>query len=649
MTEPALDVAASRWSQTLGLLGSQRVLGPGEIAVLRLAQVIDVDTVDTHTIVLIVSFSLPRDILERNRAAVTEAMTKAWGQPVVFEVTIAPTDVMPDYSSSAPVTPAAPVSAGLTQSVAAPTVVPGESGGPGDGGSGGGGPAAGGPAAAGSVGNGMRATASVPGAPSGMPRAGSGAPTPVAPATVPGSSLPDDAAAAAGIAGAPTGPAATEAAPGLSTASTPVPPSAPVSGPGAMPDTFSPISSTPTTQPSAGNVSSAGTYGSASGSTSMTGASQPSVPGATTHVPAPTVPAPSASVGATNPNASKLNPRYTFSSYVQAQSNRLALAAAIAVAEAPSKAYNPLFIYGDSGLGKTHLLHAIGHYARELHSGIVVKYVNSEEFLSDFIASTAANQMPAFKERYRNVDLLLLDDVQFFEGKEQTMEEFFHTFNALRTAEKQIVLTSDQPVLELKGFNNRLISRFQEGLVADIQPPDLETRQAILTLKARADQISVSDEVLEYIASRVTTNIRELEGALVRVTAFASLNKQSISLPLAEMALKDVITDPSGEEITTGLIMSTVADYFSITVDELCGESRRKNVVHPRHIAMYLCRELTVNSLPAIGREFGGRDHTTVLSAWRKISDQMGEQRETFNEVNEITSRIKQATLKPRG
>lgn len=645
MTEPALDVAASRWSQTLGLLGSQRVLGPGEIAVLRLTQVIDVDTVDTHTIVLIVSFPLPRDILERNRAAVTEAMTKAWGQPVVFEVTIAPTDVMPDYSNSAQAMPAAPVSAGLTQSVAAPTVVPGASGGPGGGGAAGdapaaggsvggvsaaGGTAGGGPVGDALAGNGVPAAANLPGSPSAMPRAGSGVPgspsgtpTPVPPATVPGSSLPDDAAAAAGVAGAPAGHAAAESPSGSSAASTSVPPSAPASGPGATPDTFSPISTAPTTQPS--------------------------VPGATTHVPAPTVPAPSASVGAANPNASKLNPRYTFSSYVQAQSNRLALAAAIAVAEAPSKAYNPLFIYGDSGLGKTHLLHAIGHYARELHSRIVVKYVNSEEFLSDFIASTAANQMPAFKERYRNVDLLLLDDVQFFEGKEQTMEEFFHTFNALRTAEKQIVLTSDQPVLELKGFNNRLISRFQEGLVADIQPPDLETRQAILTLKARADQISVSDEVLEYIASRVTTNIRELEGALVRVTAFASLNKQSISLPLAEMALKDVITDPSGEEITTGLIMSTVADYFSITVDELCGESRRKNVVHPRHIAMYLCRELTVNSLPAIGREFGGRDHTTVLSAWRKISDQMGEQRETFNEVNEITSRIKQATLRPHG
>lgn len=646
MTEPALDAAASRWSQTLGLLGSQRVLGPGEIAVLRLAQVIDVDNAGTHTIVLIVSFPLPRDILERNRAAVTEAMSKAWGEPVVFEVTIAPTDTMPDYSSSAQMPGAAgpggqagtsrqggQVSgqvpgqgasylATTTHTTRVPgqnthvpaqnTVVPGQgasvsgANGPVSGGSG---PVPGqGAQVAGAGAPGAPVTHSVP-----QPVVGS-------PSGVPTSSLPDDATTAASAAG----------------------------GSADMGAAFPADPNASATQPSAGNVSDAGTYGSASDGTGMAGTSQPSVPGATTHVPAPTVPAPSASVGAANPNASKLNPRYTFSSYVQAQSNRLALAAAIAVAEAPSKAYNPLFIYGDSGLGKTHLLHAIGHYARELHSGIVVKYVNSEEFLSDFIASTAANQMPAFKERYRNVDLLLLDDVQFFEGKEQTMEEFFHTFNALRTAEKQIVLTSDQPVLELKGFNNRLISRFQEGLVADIQPPDLETRQAILTLKARADQISVSDEVLEYIASRVTTNIRELEGALVRVTAFASLNKQSISLPLAEMALKDVITDPSGEEITTGLIMSTVADYFSITVDELCGESRRKNVVHPRHIAMYLCRELTVNSLPAIGREFGGRDHTTVLSAWRKISDQMGEQRETFNEVNEITSRIKQATLKPR-
>ena len=354
--------------------------------------------------------------------------------------------------------------------------------------------------------------------------------------------------------------------------------------------------------------------------------------------------------------SSRLNPRYSFDNYVMGDSNRFAFAAALKVAEQPGDAdpdrstggYNPLFIYGGSGLGKTHLLHAIGNHARSLYRDMIIKYVSSEEFVSDFIASVADGHMRNFKDRYRNVDILLVDDVQFFEGKEQTLEEFFHTFNALRIAEKQIVLTSDQPALELKGFNNRLISRFQEGLVADVQPPDLETRQAILTLKARADGISVTEDVLEYIASRVTTNIRELEGALVRVTAFSSLNKQPIDRTLAEVALKDVITDPTGEEITSGLIMGQVADYFGMTIDDLCGESRRKNFVHPRHIAMYLCRELTELSLPNIGREFGGRDHTTVMSAHRKITTQMGERRETFNEVNELTSRIKQASLAPR-
>ena len=361
-------------------------------------------------------------------------------------------------------------------------------------------------------------------------------------------------------------------------------------------------------------------------------------------------------------DVSQLNPRYTFDTYVTGSSNRFAHATALAVAEAPARAnlnpldltvddnqraYNPLFIYGGSGLGKTHLLHAIGNYARKLYPGIRVKYVSSEEFVSDFIASVADGHMDSFKDRYRKVDILLLDDVQFLGGKEQTLEEFFHTFNALYMEDKQIVLTSDQPPHELKGFEERLISRFVVGLTTDVQPPDLETRTAILSRKARADGLDLPMDVLEYIATRVTTNIRELEGALIRVSAFASLNKQPIDRTLAEMVLKDIISDPAGEEITSALIMAQTADYFGMTIDDLCNESRKKTFVHVRHVAMYLCRELTDLSLPQIGREFGGRDHTTVMSANRKIRKQMAERRSTFNEVTELTSRIKQAAQTP--
>ena len=347
-------------------------------------------------------------------------------------------------------------------------------------------------------------------------------------------------------------------------------------------------------------------------------------------------------------DSSRLNPRYIFDTYVTGASNRFAHAMAIAVAEAPARAYNPLFIYGGSGLGKTHLLHAIGNYTRVLFPGIRITYVSSEEFVSDFIASVADGRMDGFKDRYRNVDILLLDDVQFLGGKEQTLEEFFHTFNALQMADKQIVLTSDQPPHELKGFEERLTSRFQEGLTADVQPPDLETRVAILARKARTDGLDLPMEVLDYIASRVTTNIRELEGALIRVSAFASLNQQPIDRTLAEMVLKDIISNPVGEEISAALIMGQTADYFGMTIEDLCSESRKKTFVHVRHIAMYLCREMTDLSLPQIGREFGGRDHTTVMSADRKIRTQMAERRSTFNEVTELTSRIKQAAQAPR-
>ena len=351
-------------------------------------------------------------------------------------------------------------------------------------------------------------------------------------------------------------------------------------------------------------------------------------------------------------DVSQLNPRYTFDTYVTGSSNRFAHATALAVAEAPARAYNPLFIYGGSGLGKTHLLHAIGHYAQTLNPGIRVKYVNSEVFVSDFIACVRdGNQddgrMEGFKRRYREVDILLVDDIQFLQGKESTLEEFFHTFNSLHSSGKQVVLTSDQPPKALGGLDERLRSRFEWGLLADVQPPDLETRIAILSRKGTAEGLDLPFDVLEYIASRITTNIRELEGALIRVTAFASLNKQPVDQTLAEMVLKDIISDPEGQEITASLIMAQTADYFGITIDALCSANRSRTMVSARHIAMYLCRELTDLSLPKIGREFGGRDHTTVMSADKKIRTLMAERRSTFNQVTELTSRIKQAAQSP--
>ena len=365
---------------------------------------------------------------------------------------------------------------------------------------------------------------------------------------------------------------------------------------------------------------------------------------------------PQNSAGLLTPTAandvSQLNPRYTFDTYVTGSSNRFAHATALAVAEAPARAYNPLFIYGGSGLGKTHLLHAVGHYAQTLNPGIRVKYVNSEVFVSDFIACVRdGNQddgrMEGFKRRYREVDILLVDDIQFLQGKESTLEEFFHTFNSLHSSGKQVVLTSDQPPKALGGLDERLRSRFEWGLLADVQPPDLETRIAILSRKGTAEGLDLPFDVLEYIASRITTNIRELEGALIRVTAFASLNKQPVDQTLAEMVLKDIISDPEGQEITTSLIMGQTADYFGITIDDLCSANRSRTMVSARHIAMYLCRELTDLSLPKIGREFGGRDHTTVMSADKKIRTLMAERRSTFNQVTELTSRIKQAAQSP--
>jgi chromosomal replication initiator protein len=338
----------------------------------------------------------------------------------------------------------------------------------------------------------------------------------------------------------------------------------------------------------------------------------------------------------------RLNPKYTFETFVIGASNRFAHAAAIAVAENPGKSYNPLTIYGDSGLGKTHLLHALGHYVRSYFETTRVRYVSTEELTNDFINAISQNKGAEFRQRYRDVDVLLIDDIQFLEGKEQTQEEFFHTFNTLHNAEKQIVMTSDRPPKLLENLEPRLRSRFGWGLITDVQAPDLETRIAILRKKAAQERLVAGPDVLEFIATRIQTNIRELEGALIRVTAFASLNRQQVDLALAEIVLKDLIPEGGEAQITSSMIMAQTASYFDITIEDLCGGSRTQQLVNARQIAMYLCRELTDLSLPKIGQQFGGRDHTTVMHADRKIRTQMGEKRSTFNQVTELTNRIKQ-------
>ena len=351
---------------------------------------------------------------------------------------------------------------------------------------------------------------------------------------------------------------------------------------------------------------------------------------------------PSPMLPSTSHEFGRLNPKYVFDSFVIGSSNRFAHAAAVAVAEAPAKAYNPLFIYGDSGLGKTHLLHAIGHYARRLYTGIRVRYVNSEEFTNDFINSIRDDEGASFKQLYRNVDILLIDDIQFLANKDATQEEFFHTFNALHNHNKQVVITSDLPPKRLQGFEERMRSRFEWGLLTDVQPPELETRIAILRKKAIGEGLSAPDDALEYIASKISTNIRELEGALIRVTAFASLNRQPVDVGLAELVLKDLITDDGAQEITSTAILGQTAAYFNISLEELCSKSRTRTLVTARQIAMYLCRELTDMSLPKIGQEFGGRDHTTVMHADRKIRELMAERRAIYNQVTELTNKIKQ-------
>jgi chromosomal replication initiator protein len=337
----------------------------------------------------------------------------------------------------------------------------------------------------------------------------------------------------------------------------------------------------------------------------------------------------------------QLNPKYSFDDFVIGSSNRFAHAAAVAVSEAPAKSYNPLFVYGGAGLGKTHLLHAIGHYVRSLYPRLAVRYLTTEQFTNEFINAIRDDRITSFQRTYRQTDVLLIDDIQFLENKERTQEEFFHTFNALHNAEKQIVISSDRPPKQIAHLEDRLRSRFEWGLMTDVQPPDLETRIAILRKKAETDRLGVSPEVLELIASKVHSNIRELEGALIRVSAFASLQQAPPDSEMAEMVLKDLFPDDREQDVSVQLIMNEVADYFSLTVEDLCSPSRSRQLVTARQIAMYLTRELTELSLPRIGKAFGGRDHTTVMHAKSKIAGLMQERRSIYEQIQELTNRIK--------
>ncbi|MDP4090358.1 MAG: chromosomal replication initiator protein DnaA [Bacillota bacterium] len=337
-----------------------------------------------------------------------------------------------------------------------------------------------------------------------------------------------------------------------------------------------------------------------------------------------------------------LNPKYTFDSFVIGNSNRFAHAASLAVAESPAKAYNPLFIYGGVGLGKTHLMHAIGHYILKANSRAKVVYVSSEKFTNELINSIKDDKNVEFRNKYRNVDVLLIDDIQFIAGKERTQEEFFHTFNALHEANKQIILSSDRPPKEIPTLEDRLRSRFEWGLIADIQPPDFETRIAILKKKADVEKLNIPNEVMVYIASQIKSNIRELEGALIRIVAYSSLTNKEVSVDLATEALKDIISNKQSKHITIDLIQDAVASYYNMKVDEFKSQRRTRNVTFPRQIAMYLCRKLTDMSLPKIGEEFGGRDHTTVIHAYEKISEALQTDESLQHAVNDLTKKITQ-------
>jgi chromosomal replication initiator protein len=363
-------------------------------------------------------------------------------------------------------------------------------------------------------------------------------------------------------------------------------------------------------------------------------AADPAVPSAVRPLPVTVVP---------RADAVGINPKYTFDSFVIGSSNRFAHAAALAVAEAPAQAYNPLFIYGHTGLGKTHLLHAVANFVTDHGGGLTCRYVTSETFMNDFINSLRDKRIEGFKQRYRTYDVLLIDDVQFFEHKERIQEEFFHTFNSLYEAGRQIIMSSDRPPREISTLEERLRSRFEWGLITDIQPPDLETRIAILRKKVKNDQIEIRDpEILTFIASRISTNIRELEGALTRVVAFSSLTGRPLSVELAQDVLKDSFPQGEGTQISIDRIQELVCERFAVTLAELTGDRRSQNIVYPRQVAMYLSRELTDSSLPKIGKEFGGRDHTTVIHATSKIARLIREDRSVYNLVQELTARVRQ-------
>jgi chromosomal replication initiator protein len=339
--------------------------------------------------------------------------------------------------------------------------------------------------------------------------------------------------------------------------------------------------------------------------------------------------------------SSPLNPKYTFDSFVIGPSNRFPHAAALAVAEQPARSYNPLFIYGGAGLGKTHLLHAIGHHVQRLYPSAVTRYVSSEQFMNEFIMGVREEKMPAFRQRYREADVLLVDDIQFLARGEQTQEEFFHTFNALYNDGRQIAISSDRAPNQIAALEDRLRSRFEWGLITDVQPPDLETRVAILQKKAHAEGFVVANDALEYIAQRVQNNIRELEGRLTRVVAFASLQNVPVTLELAQDVLRPLLPNESAGDIPTELIINETAEYYTLTRSELMGPSRSRPLVTARQVAMYLCRELTPMSLPKIGEAFGGRDHTTVMHADSKIRKLMGERAAVYSQIQELTARIR--------
>jgi chromosomal replication initiator protein len=338
-----------------------------------------------------------------------------------------------------------------------------------------------------------------------------------------------------------------------------------------------------------------------------------------------------------------LNPRYTFETFVKGASNQFALAASLRVAETPARSYNPLFIYGAAGLGKTHLLHAIGHYVNQNYAHHQVRYVSTETFLNEYVDAIRTNSTALFKRRYRDVDVLLIDDIQFMEGKEGLQEEFFHTFNSLHGANKQIVISSDRMPDAIPTLEDRLRGRFKWGLITDIQPPDLETRLAILRNKAERDLSPTPADVLEFIASHITNNIRELEGALIRVTAYASLNRTPLTVPLAERQLDDIVAGHQPKALTPAAMLDTISSFFGFTVDALRGKSRQRPLVTARQIGMYVFRDLTDLSYPAIAREFGGRDHTTVIHAVDKVQRMMKERQQVYDQVTELVQRIKTA------